>query len=354
MAGALLGIVLEQGFAYVARVTGGSWFRVRLESCWWAGVLLALTAAPGAARAASPASAQAKPFRLVWSSSAGCGDARRFLSELEGRTSLLREARQDEHAITLIVETFRTQGGVRGQLTVRNPDGDLTVREVPGLDCREVQSAMALIAALMVDPLAGGAERAPVKTSRPSPRPEPSEGRSARAAGWSWRLEQRLTAHTAIAPGLSEGQALGLMFTGDRWSARPSVGLSAHLAHATTSVTEGSAELEWTAGQLTLCPVSLQPTPSWDWRACGAFQLGRLRGIGFRTVARATKSILWSSAGVEVQGRYRLLGPLWLGWEGGLNFPFSRESFYLDPDETLHRVPAWGLGLGIGLGLRFF
>lgn len=317
-------------------------------------MLLALSSAPRVARAESSTPAPAKPFRLVWSSSAGCGDARSFLTELEGRTSLLREARQDEHAITLIVETFRTQGGVRGQLTVRNPDGDLTVREVPGLDCREVQSAMALIAALMVDPLAGGAERAAVKRSRSTALPLASAGRTPHPAAWSWRLEQRFTAHTAIAPGLSAGQALGLMLTADGWSGQPSAGLSAHLSHATTSAPHGSAELEWTAGQLTLCPASLQPSPSWDWRACGAFQLGRLRGIGFRTVAPATKSIVWSSAGLEVQGRYRLLGPLWLGWEGRLNFPFSRESFYLDPGETLHAVPAWGVGFGVGLGLRFF
>lgn len=350
LAGAVLGIVLGQSFAYVARVTGGSWFRLRLERAWWAGVLLALCSAPRGARAEDPTAAPARPFRLVWSSSAACGDARSFLAELEGRTSLLREARQDEHAITLIVETFRAQGGVRGQLTVRNPAGDLTVREVPGLDCREVQSAMALIAALMVDPLAGGAERAVVKTTR-SPPPPPS---ASRGGGWSGRVEQHLTAHTAIAPKLSAGQALGVMLTADSWSYQPSVGLSAHLAHATTSAPHGSAELEWTAGELTLCPVSLQPTRSWDWRACGAFQLGRLRGIGFRTAAAATKSILWSSAGLELEGRYHLLGPLWLGWEGELNFPFSRESFYLDPGETLHAVPAWGLGFGVGLGLRFF
>ncbi|MES1188972.1 MAG: hypothetical protein ABUL60_34470 [Myxococcales bacterium] len=315
-------------------------------------MLLALCSMTGVARGAGPP--MAEPFRLVWSSSAGCGDARNFLAELEGRTSLLREAQQDEHAITLIVETFRVAGGVRGQLTVRHPDGSLTMREVPGLDCREVESAMALIAALMVDPLAGSAVRATVKAPRFSPPPLPAAGPPPPLATWSWRMEQRLTAHTAIAPQLTWGQAAGVMLTADGWSMQPSVGLSAHMAHATTRASAGSAELEWLAGELAVCPLSLQPGERWDWRACGAFQLGRLRGIGFHTFDPAEKSIMWSSAGVTLQGRYQVLGPLWLGWEGEFIFPFSRERFFLDPEETLHRVPWWGLGFGVGLGLRFF
>jgi hypothetical protein len=49
-----------------------------------------------------------------------------------------------------------------------------------------------------------------------------------------------------------------------------------------------------------------------------------------------------------------LLGPLWLNAQAELNFPFSRERFYLEPGETLHQVPAWGATFGAGLGLRFF
>jgi hypothetical protein len=335
-------------------VTGGSWCRARIRSCSWAGVALALGSGTTVAHAATPARAQAEPFRLVWSSSAGCGDAGSFLAELEGRTTLLREARQEEHAITLIVETFRTQGGVRGQLTVRKPDGDLTVREVPGLDCREVQSAMALIAALMVDPLADTGERAGLKTQHSAAAPRSESGSTSRAASWSWRLEQRLTARSAIAPRLTWGQSLGVMLTAEGWSAHPSLGLSAHVAHTTTSASAGSAELEWAAGQLALCPASIQPTESWDLRACGAFQLGRLRGIGFETVDPATKAIVWSGAALELEGRYRLLDRLWVGWEGAFTVPFSRERFYLEPSQTLHRVPAWGLSAGVGLGLLFF
>jgi len=341
------------GFAYVALVTGGRWSRERLRRHLLAGLSLAFSCRAGVALAASP-TRQSEPFRLVWSSSAGCGNARTFLAELEGRTALLREARTDEHAITLIVETFRVESGVRGQLTMRKPDGELTVREVPGQNCQEVESAMALIAALMVDPLAGGSERSsggrPVEPLERTPKSAPPASEPA----WSLRAEQRLTARTAIAPGLTWGQALGVMLTRETGEVRPGLGLSVQAADATTSASQGSAELDWVAGQLALCPIGVQPGKSWDFRACAALQLGRLRGTGFETARPATRAILWSSAGVELEGRFQLLGPLWLGWEGAFTLPFSRERFYLEPEQTLHRVPWWGLSFGVGLGLRFF
>lgn len=316
-------------------------------------VALVLSCGPRATHASTP-ERRAEAFRLVWSSSAGCGSGRAFLAELASRTALLREARADEHAITLIVETFPVAGGVKGQLTVRKPDGDLTVREVPGLNCREVEAAMALIAALMVDPLAATSDRL---SPRLGPAPPPPDLRQpvARTPDWGLMAEQRLTARTAVAPGLTWGQAVGVMLTRESSRLRPSAGLSAHIAQAMTAATpNGRAELEWAAAQLTLCPLGVRPDESWDLRVCGAFQLGRLQGHGVQTAAPATKSILWSSAALQLESRYRVLGPLWIGLEGAFTMPFSRERFYLEPQQTLHRVPAAGFGFGFGFGLRFF
>lgn len=308
----------------------------------------------GANAAQAQEGREVKPFRLVWSSSAGCGSARAFLAELSGRTALLREAHADEHAITLIVETFPAAGGVKGQLTVRKPDGDLSVREVPGSSCLEVETAMALIAALMVDPLAAGIE--PTRALRRSNRSEsrPGSPPATQESAWSLRFEQRLTARTAIAPGLTWGQALGVMLTREASRFRPSLGLTAHLAHSTVSAPQGQAELEWAAAQLTFCPAGAGSHERWDVRACAGFQVGRLRGTGFQTTGAATKSIVWSGALVGLEARHLLVGPLWLGLEGAFVLPFTRERFYLEPEPTLHQVPAWGVGCGLGLGLRFF
>jgi len=352
------GIVLRAAFAYVALVTGGRWSRARTAGRLLAASgLLALWCEAGHALAQAPQAKVAEPFRLVWSSSAGCGNARTFLEQLASRTTRLREAREGEHAITLIVETFRNPGGVRGQLTVRKRDGDLTVREVPGLNCLEAESGMALIAALMVDPLAGTAERAlPGALVEPAADASDAGPRSPshREADWSWRVEQRLTARTAVAPGWAWGQALGVMLTRESATFRPSLAVSAHDARATIARPSGSAELRWSAAQMAVCPVGLRPDASWDLRACASFQLGRLRGEGFQTAKPTEASILWASAGLELQGRYQVVGPLWVGLEGAFTFPFTRERFYLEPQQTLHQVPSWGASLGGGAGLRFF
>jgi hypothetical protein len=337
---------------------GGSWSRARLSECLLAVAgLLAFSLKSTAALAQEARAPEAESFRLVWSSTAGCGSRHSFLKELESRTTRLREARDDEHAIIMIVETFRTDSGVRGQLTLRKPDGELTVREVPGADCADVESGMALIAALSVDPLAGtvegeGVRPPPTQTTREAdatPTPD-----AAPASTWSIRVEQRLIGRTAVAPGWTWGQALGAMLTRETSRFRPSVGLSVQDTRATVVKPRGSAELEWRAADLELCPIAAPVGEAWDLRACASFQVGRLRGSGFATVNPAKKRILWTSAGLQLAARYRIVGPLWLGVEGALTFPFTRERFYLEPNLTLHQVPAWGVGAGLGMGVRFF
>lgn len=339
------------------------WFRAK-RGVLTAALILATRLA--AAEAKAPPTGRVEPFRLIWSSTAGCGNPSSFLSELERRTTLLRPARPNEHAITLIVETFRLDGEVKGQLTVRKPDGALSERELPGGSCHEVESAMALIAALTVDPLAGSDPRRTTTRTAPAPtqladRPGSLTPRGTDAleettppADWSLRVEHHLTAHTALAPELTWGQALAVLLTLEAGRIAPSVGLAAHRAKATVSSSQGSAVLEWAAGELTACPLGVSPGEDWDLRACAALLVGRLKGRGYEVARPATKSVLWSSAALQLEARYRLVGPLWALGQAALSLPFSRESFYLAPETPLHELPATGLSLGAGLGLRFF
>jgi hypothetical protein len=299
------------------------------------------------ARAAGP---DAEPFRLAWSTSANCGRAEAFLEELQARTARARPARAEEHAITFVAETFRSPEGVHGQLTIHRPGAQPVVRDVPGSTCAEVTSAMALIAALTVDPLASTAPREPNHALAGTDR---GANQRRQAHAWSLRAEQRLTARTAVAPGWAWGQAVGLSLTREKSPLHPSLGVAFMSADATTRVAGGSAEFAWLAGQLTLCPLGLEPTDGWDLRACASLELGRLRGIGFATVRKDSKSIVWSSSSLLLELRRQLLGPLWGGAQGGLSFPFTREHFYIEPRTDLHRVPAWGGSFGVGLGLRF-
>lgn len=233
---------------------------------------------------------------------------------------------------------------------MHRPGARPIVREVPGASCDEVISAMALIAALMVDPLAGSAPPRPTwppkgEESRPAARREPA---------FAGQIEHRLSARTAVAPKLALGQTLAVALISEASSLRPSLGLSLSTARGTRTVTNGSAEFDWVAGRLALCPVGLGSARLWDLRFCAGVELGRLRGTGYATAAPASKSILWSSAAALLDAQRRLLGPLWLGGEAGLTFPWTREHFYLDPQTNLHRIPAWGVTGAIGLAFHFF
>jgi hypothetical protein len=143
------------------------------------------------------------------------------------------------------------------------------------------------------------------------------------------------------------------MVTWQALSFRPSLELSAQRAEATTSRSLGSAELTWTAAQLALCPAGAQ-LGRLDLRACALAQIGRLAGIGYATRNRAEGNIFWSAVGAQIEARVALVGPLWLGLEAGGLRPFTHESFYLDPSQTLHQIPNWGANVGAGLGLLFF
>jgi len=269
--------------------------------------------------------------------------------ELRARTGRLRAARADEHGITFVVETFRSPNGVRGQLVMHRPGALPIVREVPGASCSEVISAMALIAALMVDPLAGSSPVGLSPTMQVEKKP-PESSKSPFAS----RVEHRLTARNAVAPELALGQALTVAVIDEAGRLRPSLGLSLLTTRAHRTTASGSAQFDWVSGRLTLCPLGLGSNRSWDLQFCAGLELGRLRAKGYATVAPATKSILWSSAAALLDAHRRLFGPLLLGGEAGLTFPLTREHFYLEPHTNLHRIPAWGVAAGVGLGLTFF
>jgi hypothetical protein len=324
--------------------------RRRLRRLGALGLLLSGLLGAGTGRTQPKPADPAEAARVIWSSSAGCGDEATFSAELRSRTSRLRAARPGEHATTLIVELMPDAGGVRGQLTVRKANGDLLTREVPGRNCQEVTSAMALIAALMVDPLSrpGSVLVGAKESVAAPPRPRPA------GPQWTLRLEQRLQARTAVAPGVASGEALGAMLTWQGQRFRPSLQLSAQAARGTASGAAGSADLRWRSAQATLCPWGAGPGARWDVRGCALVQLGHLQGTGYATANAAKASIAWSAVGVELEGRVKLVGPLWAGVDANLIRPFTHERFFLQPSETLFRVPRWGYGVGAGLGLLFF
>ncbi|MDQ2646484.1 MAG: hypothetical protein M3020_21925 [Myxococcota bacterium] len=337
---------------------------------------------------AEPAASDPQPFRVTFSTAAGCGSAAAFEDEVLKRTDRLRLADSDEAALALNVELTRAAQGIEGRLTLRESDGHVTEREVPGGDCEEVLSAMALIAALTVDPLARpdreiplarrqrnrreSQSPAPPRPTRQSPKrvipkrelpkqgeepapPSPAEPANAEP-GIGFGVGQRVTLQTAVMPGttLGLGAHAELAVTGPSlWS--PRVRLSGIFSRSGAIDAErGRAEFDWITARLQGCPVRLGFDRTWNIRPCAYLDAGRLHGVGSQIEPNDQKSVFWTAAGVELSGELRLFGPLALGAELGILLPFRRDRFLFEPDTELHEVPAAGFSGAVGLGLLFF
>lgn len=302
-------------------------------------------------------SRQAEPYRLIFTSSAACQNPAEFTNQLGIRTTRLRPALGTEPAVTVLVDLVRTPELIRGQLVIRAADGSLTVREVPGVDCHEVLSAMALIVALEVD------DRPPVLAVAPTT-PAASGVRSA----WNFAVGLRVTATSGAVPGLAPGLAVygevalpgnGLFSPRFRLSGlRTENSELASESEASVVGEAATAEFELLLARLSGCPLHWAPSDFVGVRPCAFLELGELRAQGNNVrQAEPERTFLWSAGGLEVALEVLPAGPLTLGAEAGLVFPLIREAFYFDPEgpeERVHEVSAVGFVAAIGAGLRFF
>lgn len=312
-----------------------------------------------------PALAEERPsrddpraFRVVFTSSTPCNDAAEFGRQLQRRTARLRPADAVEPALTFLVDLSAVPTGVRGQLVVREPGGGLTTREVPGVECKEVLSAMALIAAVLVDPLATTGTLAPASfPERASPRSSRASSSPESPSRWGLGVGQRVTAQTALAPDLTWGAAFQAAISyAVSGSFAPVVRVGGHLARSrAVPHAPGFAKFDWTGARISLCPVAWAPATSVTLRPCAAGDVAWFGASGYGVVDEKTVDLLWGAAGAELNGEVALYGPLSLGAEVGAFFPFLHgRRFYFIPDRaTIHEIPAVGLSFSLGIEVHF-
>ena len=126
-----------------------------------------------AARDASGQDADVEPLGVDYTAPDGCPPASSFFSEITARTPRARAARSGERARVLHVKVTRRGEAHVGTLAVEDTTGTGSAREVSGGTCAEVVGALALVAALAVDPHASVAPRPP-PTPTPTPTPTPA------------------------------------------------------------------------------------------------------------------------------------------------------------------------------------
>jgi hypothetical protein len=275
-----------------------------------------------------------------------------------------------EPAVDLGATVIARSGGFMGYLRVRPIEGTETTRAVPAATCDEVVSALALIAAIVVDPDAVLPEAPSASAAEPAPAPataqkEPPPPLAPPAVE---RVERRQPAPRywfvaagevgavgAIAPDVAVDAAIGVgvIDTGPSLFA-PSLRVSARSAFSADVVSsDGTASFTRLAGRLTGCPLRVRLGPV-GLRPCALLELGSLHASSSNAVEPNSPTVLWGAAGVTGRGEVLLLDRLVLGLELGALFPFRHDDFYYLPQHSIaHRVDVAGFVGAFDIGVRF-
>lgn len=317
------------------------------------------------------APSETEPLRVELTAPEACPTRPTLFERVRSHTARIREAAEGEKARALRVAIAPDGGGFVAGLRLAD-DGEVLERRVPGKTCEEVLAAVALITALMIDPLAsavptdaGGPETGAAPPPRVRPSPEPMLPAEIDAAE-----PPPPRARTRVSAGVSlEAYGLGeLVFGRSIWiegalAMRASPALRLRLAR-TQSFTEERdrrpAFFQLTTVGLDGCLTALRSRPELDQerstlelRPCAQVAGGVIEGSSsaFGSVNRIPRP--WLSLGAMLQGRWRFLGPLELEAALGLSIPFIRDNFFFLPQIDVYRAPGAVLLGNVGVGTTF-
>ncbi len=343
------------------------------------GRTLAGALAVAAVIAPAPAAAEdaPEPIRVAFRAPEGCPDEAAFTGEITARTAKARAARPGEAARTFTVALEVSGKGARGTLAIEDPHGESAAREVSGDTCAEVVSALALIAALAIDPKASTAPRPPAPPHRPPERlpppppyaplpwwgpvagPLPAHVAPGPPAHWRWSWGFHAEAASALAPGIVlvlGGDVEALLVRDGVLS--PAVRVSMRIADTGfLRAGDEAARFRWTAARVTGCPVRVPLLPSLALTPCALFDAGVLQADGLGAAFSLSSARPWVAPGVS--GRLQwdlgaaLPAPVLVEVEGGGTFPLVRDTFSFFPQGAFHAVPAAGGFFGGALGVYF-
>lgn len=338
-----------------------------------------------------------EPVHIEYSAAAGCPSEASFLGSLRARSLRIRVASRDERARVLVIRLTMRGPRAEGRLILRAEDGSVTERLVAGDTCGEVATAVALVAAVIVDPLAttspaptasmappasttappASTTVPPASTTAPSlavPPPPTAPASPALAPAPLRPLESSPTAFApilerpgwhftigagaAIIGGVSPGAVLGpsVFVETSRGSASlvaPEFRLRLDRASAGSEAPPGSAEFTWTAASIDVCPIAY-PRTHLRVSACARVEGGVLASRGINVQPTRSDVAGWFAMGAVLRARWVIVAPLALELEGALRFPLLRDRFYFEPSRTIFEVPALTWGAAAGVSVSFW
>lgn len=321
------------------------------------------------------------PVQLEYAGPAGCPDADAFTREVLARAPRARLAANAERARALVARVKPAGAhGYDGVLVVRDTGAAATERAVHAPSCDELVTALAVIAAMVIDPItaktgaidAGSAAAeaaadagpsvppvAPDAGAPPSPGPleppAPQPRESAQDAGPS---NDRWNVSAGAGGGAIGGSAPTLLFSVPLFFevARSGNGvvepaLRLRFERTATASTEDGA-FSRTGGAADLCPIALHGR-SLRAQPCARLELAALYAKG-RDVEPVRSDLRpWFAFGPIARARLELVAPLFLELEGGLLVAVVRDRFFVEPGTLVYRAPLVGATTAFAVGLVF-
>jgi hypothetical protein len=335
----------------------------------------------GAVGLCTLARADEEPIDLSFHAYEGCPSERQFLEQVVGRAAKTELASERARGRKFVVTVTTQRKDTLGKLEIV-AGGATASREVKGLNCSEVVSALALFTALAIDPNASATPAARDESAAPStssvsavaapaipavaPKP-PDADDASRDSNASKRDATQPGAKLLLgARGVAQGAFAG-------GSATPSTSLGGGLFVQASTPGFGSYRLSGAyfaddnvstarfrlfAGRLDGCPVEIRLARGVAFEPCLALEVGRVQATSKETaVLTSSTAERWWTAG-DLLGRLRFapIPTFFAEIEAGPSVPFSRYVFYLgteaDTRGQVHQVPAVGWVVGLGLGVR--
>jgi hypothetical protein len=355
-------------------------------------LIVAAALAVGAAAGAQDARI---PVRVDSQTPEACASSQAFLEELVTRDPNVRAATAEERAPRLVVRIARTpKGTARGRLVVEDTDGTLSRREVDGDTCESVLGALALMAAIAVDPRAplsgplspavpkeadadassrASTDGSDLRTSRPD-----SERRATPPV--LGRTEAGTEASVDRAPTSGAGQSAG---ENPRVSFAGGAGVTSGTAPAVVPMIFASAAVTWgretrigpvlrggfehegsgddaapgggarfvlNAGTLDLC-ARLPLTGRLEVLPCFRTEGGSLAATGLDIFPARSDTRPWIALGALGTARYRAVSVVFAEVSAGLLLPLVRDRYYFEPDTTVFHPPPLAAFASAGLGV---
>jgi hypothetical protein len=315
------------------------------------------------------------PVRFEYLAPPGCPNRQAVLDAIEARNARLRLAEGEEPARLLRIHLEGAGSSFHGELQVSETDGSTMQREVEGPTCDAVVSALALVAAISVDPLPrSGAPDvpaapltapAPVSASAPAAGP-PAPPPTAALAGPTVRSDPRALIpvapqekHPARAPreepfvrsrvrvglGIS-GELLGFSAPNAVFAPAAAVELAvdragmlapsfrvgfARAEGGSVQGGAGSASFTWLLGRGEACPLRIRLVATLALRPCVALDAGAITSDVSGLSGTLNPSRAWLDLTAEARLEWRVLQNLSINVDGGFLVPLVRDSFVFEP-----------------------